>query len=1294
VTDRHDEQATPPPDPSWLRPWEREGEHPASTTTFVSPRRKRRSPLSRLADVLPGRGGAPAEVEAPSAREAPPEPPPNSDTDTRTEPADLDQQPATGATVPDDLDRWFDDLDVAPAPPQGPDRDDEPADDDAAEGDVSDAVEDDAVEEPTPDGPSASAEAPPAPPELDDEPEADEPATEAASEAAGEPADARAEPDEEQATTQAPDDLRRGDVPDADQELVDEPVASDLLDEQPDDTGASAEALTAGLEDDTASVEEDPDEDQPLAVAAFLDDPDDELDEVAQADAAAPAEAPAEVDLGEPDVPWEADTEPDATLYDAAPARDPEQTETPGDEALDDPTAPPPAPGQELDDSDRPRGASAEALAEPGLDEPDTPTEAAPERAATPFEEPPPPDPEVVTTAEVATPEDTTAPGLDQEVEEVAHPSSASAEALRRLQLAEREVAPREEAEFDEQLDEQADQPRVAEASAPTAPAEALADANSSEPSDAAPEGEPDDGAIPRTEPGTDPSPPVETDRLDPSVSAEALAHVDIVEHDADDEPDEEAAEEAAGERNEALGVADELAVELDEPGDAAPTASAEAPAADLDDGTPSSDEDPDEDQPLAVAAFLDDPDEEAPEPEPTDAAVGATGPVASASAEALADTILPEEVDTDAGREPGDVAPTAPPGAPEDVDHAELVDVPRHEDLDQPGHAPTGDAEFRDSDEPAEERGEAVGAVDEVDGQPDQPVATDASGPSASAEAPADEPDFPEEAVPGPIGAPFEEASSPDPEPEADDEPDEQPRATDAPASTAPAEAAIDGGSGELLDTVPEDEPDDAATPRPWPGTDPPPQVEADLFDASASAEALADVDIVEPDADDEPGEAAPAASAETPAADLPDSTASSGEHPDEDLPLAVAAFLDDPADELDAVSEPDEAVENDAGAPSASAESAPTVEASASQIGVAEPAAEPVAEPGAAEAEPDETEFGPWLRDVDEAARDLDDTDRRARRLLAGAALSLLVVAVVFGGVRIAQDRAADAAREQAALQQQVTTLAADVLDLADVVGPTAASTEPLAGSLLVTLEEHLLASERSDAELDEERTQAVTELRAAADQLRDALGGPAPVPGTLVPSDAADPVLLSHARLRAESTALAAEADAAADRADTWGAAVRSVTAALATHARIASEQPETTDPTELAESWRAEVAPLQALADVAADVATLPGLQAWAEAHAAFAEDSLAWVERAATLLEDGELETYNTELEETLGVDDPFGFSAALADATLAALDSPALDAVATVEARAALVVDQVEALERTAGERLAAAVDP
>lgn len=314
--------------------------------------------------------------------------------------------------------------------------------------------------------------------------------------------------------------------------------------------------------------------------------------------------------------------------------------------------------------------------------------------------------------------------------------------------------------------------------------------------------------------------------------------------------------------------------------------------------------------------------------------------------------------------------------------------------------------------------------------------------------------------------------------------------------------------------------------------------------------------------------------------------------------------------------------------------------------------------------------------------------DIARRRRLLIGGAALGLVVALAALAIMTALQQQANNQAREGAQRASARAAFAEDVVLAAEDYKPIAATVDTQAGTLRDALEQHLAETERSDAELAAQASTASERLLAASEAIAALTARDVPQPPELVDADRAVEVLVALETLRAEANALSGEIEVAVRDAEQWLATVSDVNQALAAHIEQVEAEATTSDPGELISLWRDERPALLRLSVAATAADDLDGLGPWARAHADYADGVGGWIDEAVTLLDTGEIDTYNERFDEVFGVDDPFGFGAAVAAATDDALTSPSLLQLGTLQERAQLVLEAITATEVTVSEVL------
>ncbi|MFP5308644.1 MAG: hypothetical protein ACLGIR_03585 [Actinomycetes bacterium] len=313
--------------------------------------------------------------------------------------------------------------------------------------------------------------------------------------------------------------------------------------------------------------------------------------------------------------------------------------------------------------------------------------------------------------------------------------------------------------------------------------------------------------------------------------------------------------------------------------------------------------------------------------------------------------------------------------------------------------------------------------------------------------------------------------------------------------------------------------------------------------------------------------------------------------------------------------------------------------------------------------------------------------DPPRGSRSSLLAALMALALTGAIVSGVTLQRSQE-QAARVEAQRADARVELARDVIAAATELVEPARQMDLDAEALRRTLEDLLLVSDRTDEELAEDRATLLAALEADAERLRALVVQPTPAVDPILDRERVEPVLDGFEGARAEATALAEEAERAVADAEAWATAVELLAARAAGYAASVSDLPGTEDPDELAELWRAEREPLEALADAADRAAAVPGLEELAGAYREYATANLAWIDEAVELLGSDRAEEYNERLDDLFGVPDPFGFNLAVSRATSGALRAPALEALTDLRRRTLQLRRDLAELDRDIATRL------
>ncbi len=306
-----------------------------------------------------------------------------------------------------------------------------------------------------------------------------------------------------------------------------------------------------------------------------------------------------------------------------------------------------------------------------------------------------------------------------------------------------------------------------------------------------------------------------------------------------------------------------------------------------------------------------------------------------------------------------------------------------------------------------------------------------------------------------------------------------------------------------------------------------------------------------------------------------------------------------------------------------------------------------------------------------------------QRSRAAFVRAALIAVVAALVaIAGVvawwwmdQRATQRAEVAAATRDALEEVARRL--EVLELQTRAGADAAA------SLAQTLQDHLTVAERSDEELAVDRENQQATLNDAGSQLRRFAAAPAPSPTPPADPEEVAPAVARLEELRRNATALAERFTSLTAAAERWAAALQNLRAAADRYVQTVDEQPDTSDPGRLREQWEQELEVLRDYRQAAEQAAAVEGLEPLARAYLDYVERNMAFAEEAINLLRDDQIETYNQRLQEVFAEqDDPFGFQAAVAEATGGVLDSGVLADLRAVATEASELADEMAAAER------------
>lgn len=302
---------------------------------------------------------------------------------------------------------------------------------------------------------------------------------------------------------------------------------------------------------------------------------------------------------------------------------------------------------------------------------------------------------------------------------------------------------------------------------------------------------------------------------------------------------------------------------------------------------------------------------------------------------------------------------------------------------------------------------------------------------------------------------------------------------------------------------------------------------------------------------------------------------------------------------------------------------------------------------------------------------------TPRTRRLLVAVLVVGLTVLAVVQfrdqHRARTEAERAELAFEYSQALTQRLDALRA----------PAQAAAQHVA-ALRQTLVEHLTVTDRELDAIAADRERLVRELDRAAASLAEAAAVQAPTPPRHLEGTPAAAMATDLAELHGHAAGLSDQLDRLTDAATRWSTSVITLEQRAVEYVAAVADHAPSTDPEELAATWEAERAPLEAYRNAAGLALDVGGLDGLAAAHLRYAESNLDWVDEAAELLAAGDLDTYNARVAELFDNADPFGFAAATTAAAEEALTAGAIaaseDAGAAV---AAFLADVTELRRRT-----------
>lgn len=266
---------------------------------------------------------------------------------------------------------------------------------------------------------------------------------------------------------------------------------------------------------------------------------------------------------------------------------------------------------------------------------------------------------------------------------------------------------------------------------------------------------------------------------------------------------------------------------------------------------------------------------------------------------------------------------------------------------------------------------------------------------------------------------------------------------------------------------------------------------------------------------------------------------------------------------------------------------------------------------------------------------------------------ALAALFVAGAGTGawlyVQWQQERAAEIAAANAAVRADIAERYAELAEVTGAGGDAAAE-------LHRTLQEHLTVTERSDEELADDRELHQTTLGDAGHRLQGLAEAEPPGVPEMADRDELAPELEQLADDQRRAGELGERFVTVAGATDAWAGALQGLREQADRYVETVEGQPDTVDPDELAAQWEEELEVLDDYRGAAEAAAEVTGLGAIAEAYLDYIEANVDFADEAIELLTEEEVDEYNERLRDTFAEEDPFGFQAAVVEATAASLD--------------------------------------
>lgn len=272
--------------------------------------------------------------------------------------------------------------------------------------------------------------------------------------------------------------------------------------------------------------------------------------------------------------------------------------------------------------------------------------------------------------------------------------------------------------------------------------------------------------------------------------------------------------------------------------------------------------------------------------------------------------------------------------------------------------------------------------------------------------------------------------------------------------------------------------------------------------------------------------------------------------------------------------------------------------------------------------------------------------------RRVLLGVIAVVAVIAVVLGLWQVVSWRLERAAEIRAANESVRTAIATRY----EAMGSAATAGGDTAAMLHLTLQEHLTVSERSDEELATDREIQQAALAESGRELQRLAEEPPPEIPDKADRDALEEDLDDLEAVQERARGLGERFVDVAATSQRWSEALAALRTQAERYVETVEGQPDTSNPERLRELWEEERAILEEYRAAAEAVAQQPGLQPLADAYLDYIDANLEFSGEAIELLTEGRIDEYNERLRETYGEQDPFGFQAAVTEATERSFD--------------------------------------